>query len=292
LGIERTEDAAAIRRAYARKLKAIDVEADPQAFIALREARDWALAMATVPAAEAMPEGEDYCWADEAPFHGDPGGTMFALDRGAPADAPDPEEAERRALFLEIDNLLFGEETPDPERLRDAVGRLLGRPEMETIGRAAEIEAWIAGEAAASIPRSDPILPLLVERFGWETKEDAWDRPPDVAMLVQRHQGRRLIDAVSDPANGWHRAWLQLVSEEGALPWDRYFRRGDVRRLLTLIRDHYPAAEAELDPYRVSLWDTHFSRGVQRGMKVAMVLFWGAWILVKAVPFFLYGFGP
>src|SRR6185503_8554752 len=38
LGIERTSDLAEIRRAYARRLKAIDVDADPQAFIKLREA--------------------------------------------------------------------------------------------------------------------------------------------------------------------------------------------------------------------------------------------------------------
>ncbi|WP_157216569.1 hypothetical protein [Flavisphingomonas formosensis] len=36
LGIPATEDQTAIRRAYSARLKAIDVEADPEAFVFLR----------------------------------------------------------------------------------------------------------------------------------------------------------------------------------------------------------------------------------------------------------------
>ncbi|MBY8821725.1 hypothetical protein [Sphingomonas colocasiae] len=43
LGIAPTTEVAAIRRAYAQRLKALDVDADPDAFMALREARDEAL---------------------------------------------------------------------------------------------------------------------------------------------------------------------------------------------------------------------------------------------------------
>jgi hypothetical protein len=42
LGIERTSDQRAIRSAYAAKLKNIDVDGDPAAFIALRDAYEWA----------------------------------------------------------------------------------------------------------------------------------------------------------------------------------------------------------------------------------------------------------
>lgn len=46
LGLKSTDDVSEIRRAYARELKAIDVEADPAAFIALRTAFDQALQQA------------------------------------------------------------------------------------------------------------------------------------------------------------------------------------------------------------------------------------------------------
>ena len=46
LGLPRTADVAEIRRAYAKRLKAIDVENDPAAFIALRQALEWALSEA------------------------------------------------------------------------------------------------------------------------------------------------------------------------------------------------------------------------------------------------------
>ncbi|RVU05866.1 hypothetical protein EOE18_07780 [Novosphingobium umbonatum] len=57
LGLPVDSDAGAIRRAYAQKLKAMDVDADPQGFARLREARDVALQRAkrAVPAVDAPP---------------------------------------------------------------------------------------------------------------------------------------------------------------------------------------------------------------------------------------------
>lgn len=46
LGIARTEDTGAIRRAYAERLRAMDVDADPDAYERLRDARDVALRLA------------------------------------------------------------------------------------------------------------------------------------------------------------------------------------------------------------------------------------------------------
>lgn len=51
LGIAATDDSRAIRRAYAAQLRALDVDEDRTAFAALRDARDYALAIASQAAA-------------------------------------------------------------------------------------------------------------------------------------------------------------------------------------------------------------------------------------------------
>lgn len=55
LGIARSTDTGAVRRAYAALLKAFDPDSDPDAFARLREARDAALANARALAAKAVP---------------------------------------------------------------------------------------------------------------------------------------------------------------------------------------------------------------------------------------------
>lgn len=61
LGIDRTDDASVIRRAYAAKLKAMDPDADPAAFARLRDARGYALHLA----ADAAQRGADTKAGDE-----------------------------------------------------------------------------------------------------------------------------------------------------------------------------------------------------------------------------------
>ncbi len=61
LGIERTADVSAIRRAYADALRAMDPDADPEGFARLRDARDQALAIARSAPDEAEDvEDEDF----------------------------------------------------------------------------------------------------------------------------------------------------------------------------------------------------------------------------------------
>jgi hypothetical protein len=68
LDIEPVNDERAVKRAYAKKLKALDPEADPAGFIELRSAYDYALSLAKHGNAE-YDADEDY-WEDENPAEG------------------------------------------------------------------------------------------------------------------------------------------------------------------------------------------------------------------------------
>jgi hypothetical protein len=96
LGIAATGDSAAIRRAYVARLRSIDVERDPAAFIRLREAYENALAAAArgdvwddEPAEDA---GDDTFWEDDP--------------ESEPADAEpvDVKPAERQSIVLRTDD--------------------------------------------------------------------------------------------------------------------------------------------------------------------------------------------
>jgi hypothetical protein len=277
LGIEPTDDVGVIRRAYADKLRATDADGDAQAFAALRAARDAALAHAAYAAASGGSE------ADETPA--EPAGAELGLpqdfdwddfdilDASAPLPLPEPlsdspvdeEAAERAGRFQEVERLLFSEEgdaADAPDRLFQLTEEILADPILEQVDAAAGIERWLAGTAAASIPRSDAMLAPLAAAFHWEERWTEYDQPPEVVAIVQRLGALRFIDQVQSPSHPYHKAWRDLESGKPKLGLERFTMSSTVRALLVHIRTQAPTAEQSLDPYRVALWEERHNRGL------------------------------
>ena len=254
LGISHTGDVAAIRKAYSRRLKEIDVEGDPDAFVALHAAYRHALREAGPRdrPAEAPPPGDGPLIPDEA-----------APD--PPAEDPAWPPAARDATpppHLRLEALLYGEpgSAPDADALRATVTEILASPDMENVDHAGRAEMWLAETAYRAIPRSDPIAPMIVRHFNWERNEGRIDQPPALDVLIARardqERGEDLLGLVEDPEHPMHEAYCSLMGW-GPEVDSQEIRAigGDVSRLLKVIRARAPAAESMLDRKRVALWD-------------------------------------
>ncbi|WP_242116962.1 hypothetical protein [Sphingomonas lacusdianchii] len=243
LDLDPTTDRSAIRKAYAARLKAMDVDADPAGFAALRAARDAALAgvaeVVTGPALE----------ADLPPV---------------PSVESEPETDPELAAFHEAINahfhaleaLLFPDHDapPTPEEL-EAIEHhglaLLADPRLEQVDFAASAERWFSEMLAATIPRCDPLLEPAAATFGWIDRRDDYALPAEALAIVERIGAIRFTKLVGDPAHRLHRAWVELNrgDERRAPLWNS---RKPRRELLSLIRDRYPMVESWLEPQRVA----------------------------------------
>lgn len=219
LGIERTNEIAAIRRAYAVKLKAIDVEADPEVFIALRGALESALAEVQgrsrwIPgnslAGEALPivatsEPEVAPAPRSSPPHEQPEASKQPPPTGQapppdPPEAPSPPRARSPQAappeqpeidpedFARIERMLFGENPYDADALGDAASALFAHPALDRIVVAESVQNWAVDMIVNAAPRSDPLIEPAITRFGWDKNAGDWRRPPVLDWIIERRR--------------------------------------------------------------------------------------------------------
>jgi hypothetical protein len=103
LGIAPCADQKAIRRAYAARLKQLDPDRDPETFLRLRRAFEWALSRAggdAAPSAAPAPASPDY---DEPAQKSD---DDSGEDNVGPASALDRDDIRDRALLIALDAAL------------------------------------------------------------------------------------------------------------------------------------------------------------------------------------------
>ena len=254
LGLDPTNDAGEIKRAYARRLKQVHPEDDPDGFQALREAYDHATRMArngwAVPQSEPEFEDEDdgayeemdagrwpdpeaRVWARPAPV---PAGDWAreTEDRWAPArfeaasvpqpDIPEDVRAElaRERDLAEAHKALCDQLTalvsdPDGDRhaALSAMLRILRSPGMDSLDAYARTERWLAYVAAAGGPVVEDLIEPLIQYFRWNEQPVGVDMSHAAPVLRRRDAGIALR-RLERKMDPDHAAWVALRDKPAA----------------------------------------------------------------------------
>ncbi|MCL6249850.1 hypothetical protein M3P36_02140 [Altererythrobacter sp. KTW20L] len=283
LGIKATDDKAAIRRAYADKLKALDVDNDVAGFAKLRQARDIALRLAASAAARAAeeqaPEEPDY--RDDGADYGSPDdwdAVVLESDQ-APAEPPvpgartrawgseEPPETDSQRIERQLRalaQLVFpdgnysddGFTLPDYEQALALVNSLVAEAHAARLEVYNAIDHHLAEMMAQGWPRSAALVERANEEFHWLGEAGTIDERPALRFLNLRIRGMRFVENVGQPGHVLHKVWTELARPGKPNPLDRFrAKKDDVRILLNGVRERYPEVESYLNPERVGWWD-------------------------------------
>ncbi len=230
LEVASTADLAVIRQAYARKLKAIDVDADPRSFIALRAAYDQAVAAASMPSPI-----DDAAERDRIESH----------DTRVPASGASAFDALRTLIC-------GGNRTAEiaPE-LADLTELLAERARSCSIVEFEAIETGLCEIILTHFPRTEAMLGPAIAGFDWNARVDLYDCPEQIHEIVLLRRSFQTLEGMRriNPAMGL--AWQALT--EGGVDFDAV-HRGCMTTLLGTLQYQHPDLLAYIDIRQFERW--------------------------------------
>lgn len=202
--------------------------------------------------------------------------------------------ADRERIAQLLYDKYFGPaEASDIERLAT---RLFTSPHMEEIDYRDWMENWVANLIAETSPRSDGILGLASQTFGWGTDADKLYHNYAVSRCVARNRDLDAIRQMEDPSNRWHGLYTMLQQPAPAsISWWSKRQWQEVQTFVDNVRANRPTVEWNLDTQHVALWDKlidarrsgYSESGASTGLQWYHYLIFGFMIL----QFIVRGFG-
>lgn len=271
LEIAPTDDRRAIKRAYAAKLKDIDVDRDADGFIRLRDAMETAQAWGSrVEENEEDWDGDgDQDWPEDEEgdaqaglafhplhFRFDPLGGFTFLG-GQPA-LPLIDDPGLIARCERIDAMLFDDTAPDPADIAREGRALLSSDSLDGVDVALAVEMWLAEAIVAAMPRSDPLSVPAINHFGWRSPAANWKRPAVVDAVLERYDDRVWLVGPALDVHADALVELQRASR-ARLGWFELGLALKVKALLKVVRDEHPSVERDFDEASVAWWDAYLA---------------------------------
>lgn len=226
LAIAPSTDEREIRRAYARRLKIVHPEDDPQGFQALRAAFDQAMNHARHAAwsAQDWPEDEVAEGLDDAPA------PSVATDHAAAASTLDQAPQQDPALVAEIErdrteraehqrrcdalSEALRQPTPDDDAVLTALVAVFRSPALGALDVHESTEHWLGQMAGQRGPGFDALLEPTITFFGWDHRPvgDHWN--PGLGAL-QHRADLETIRRLRNPDSPAHASFMALSRPVG-----------------------------------------------------------------------------
>ena len=179
------------------------------------------------------------------------------------------ETGDLGGLCSELDRLLSSDADPASERLVSTAEKLLRAPELAHVDRLLEIKTWMAQIIAWSFPKSDPLVPLAIERFRWTVNTHGWQQNYLVERILQRADDLVFVRCCAQEWHPHHRAWCELRgAPRRRLRASELSLSSEISAFFKVLNTRY-TLEADLNQEQVEWW-----RGYLHGPHLPAT-FWG-----------------